>query len=326
MLKPAIPLDEDERLCTLNSLGLLDSPSDERFDRFTRIAGCLFNVPIALVSLIDYDRQWFKSYRGLSTTETARDISFCGHAILETTPLVIEDTHADPRFADNPLVTEEPHIRFYAGCPLQAPNGNKLGTLCIISNQPRCFTDEDKQMLVDLGILLEMEISQLHNLIIDSLTGLYNKLGFKNIADRSLMQSQKLHRPLAIIYLDLDGFLERCEEDDHLFGDKALLEFSELITQAFHGAPSIARIKNDIFTILIDTSMLEKIHQPMQRLVEAVSIRNKTLRRGYLLSFNMGVAKYDPNKHQSIDDVINDARKSMQENKRTKTRCVPGIG
>src|ERR1700748_847030 len=115
MLKaPSLP-NETERLDSLRSLCLLDTAPEERFDRVTRLACKLFGVPIALVSLVDQDRQWFKSAHGLDARETPRDISFCGHAIASAEPLIVEDTQKDSRFADNPLVLGEPHIRFYAG-------------------------------------------------------------------------------------------------------------------------------------------------------------------------------------------------------------------
>ena len=114
MLKSAIPLDEAKRLATLQALHILDTPPEERFDRLSRLAQRLFNVPIVLISLVDANRQWFKSRQGLSVSETPRDISFCSHAILHEDALVIPDTTLDPRFLDNPLVTGEPSIRFYA--------------------------------------------------------------------------------------------------------------------------------------------------------------------------------------------------------------------
>ncbi|MDO9199841.1 MAG: GAF domain-containing protein, partial [Hydrogenophaga sp.] len=132
MKPPDRPIDEKLRLQTLQSLHILNTHAEERFDRLTRMAKRIFGVPIALVSLVDANRQWFKSCIGLDASETPRDISFCGHAILGSEVFVIPDTAADPRFSDNPLVTGYPHIRFYAGCPLVAANGQKLGTLCVI--------------------------------------------------------------------------------------------------------------------------------------------------------------------------------------------------
>ena len=318
MQKPAIPIDEDERLKTLNSLGLLDTPPEQRFDRFTRIAQRLFNVPIALVSLVDFDRQWFKSCRGLSASETSRDISFCGHAIHESKPLVVEDACTDPRFADNPLVVSDPKIRFYAGYPVRAPNGKKIGTLCIIDYEPRHFSEEDRQLLTELGELLEEEVRALNDEVIDRLTGLANQRGFMHVAERTLKMHRDKDTPMAVIYLDIDTFQSINSKLGHTAGDKLLLEFSELILQAFHQAPSIARLDDDNFVVLVNHGMMGKIHQPMQQLVEAVAIRNKILQRGYRLSFSMGMTKYSST-HQSIEDLLNDARAAMLINKKSKT-------
>ena len=115
MDKPPIPYDEQSRLAALKSLGILDTPAEERFDRFTRLAQKLFNAPIAAISLVDDKRQWFKSMQGLEVEETERDIAFCAHAITDDEIFTVDDASTDPRFADNPLVTGDPNIRFYAG-------------------------------------------------------------------------------------------------------------------------------------------------------------------------------------------------------------------
>lgn len=143
MQPPATPRDERTRLETLRSLKLLDTSPSERFDRLTRIARRMFGVPISLVSLVDENRQWFKSRQGLDATETPRDISFCGHAILDDDIFIVPDATKDNRFVDNPLVTDNPNIRFYAGVPLRVSNGSKIGTLCIIDEKPREFSEED---------------------------------------------------------------------------------------------------------------------------------------------------------------------------------------
>jgi len=153
MKKPEIPVNEESRLRALRSISILDTPAEERFDRLTRLASRMFRMPVALVSLVDENRQWFKSSIGLNVSETARDISFCGHAILGEGIFIIEDTTKDDRFADNPLVLNEPHIRFYAGCPLRYLDGNKLGTLCLIDMQPRTLDGEELECLKDLAEL-----------------------------------------------------------------------------------------------------------------------------------------------------------------------------
>ena len=160
MLSPAQPPDEARRLEALRSLSVLDTETEERFDRITRTAVRLFGVPIALVSLVDECRQWFKSKQGLEVAETSRDISFCGHAILGTDALVVPDALKDSRFADNPLVTGPPHIRFYAGSPLRGPDGYNLGSLCLISPEPRGFDEDDRRQLRDLAAWVERELNQ----------------------------------------------------------------------------------------------------------------------------------------------------------------------
>ena len=158
MKKPDLPANEKERLETLYSLDILNTGIEERFDRLTRMAARVFNVPIALVSLVDEDRQFFKSRVGLDALQTSRDISFCGHAILGNETFVIDDATRDERFHDNPLVTGDPNIRFYAGVPLRHLNGHKLGTLCIIDQKPRSLDDEELETLTDLAAMTQSEI------------------------------------------------------------------------------------------------------------------------------------------------------------------------
>src|SRR5262249_36847107 len=159
LLTPPAPPDEAVRLETLYSLKILDTAPEERFDRITRVAARLFDVPVAMVSLIDANRQWFKSCQGLSVSETPRSISFCAHTILGDDVFYVADTKLDPRFADNPLVTGEPFVRFYAGYPIAAPNGAKLGTLCLADRKPRQMSKAELQLLRDLGMWVQTELS-----------------------------------------------------------------------------------------------------------------------------------------------------------------------
>lgn len=152
------PENEPVRIAALNALAILDTPAETRFDRLTRLAGLTFRAPIALVSLVDTDRQWFKSRCGLDTPEMPRSIAFCSHAVALREMLVIEDASIDPRFASNPLVMGEPHIRFYAGQPVYS-NAEPVGTLCILDTVPRCFDDVGRQTLRDLARLVEVELN-----------------------------------------------------------------------------------------------------------------------------------------------------------------------
>ena len=153
MVPAPIPTDEAERLSALRALMLLDTPPEERFDRLVRFAAEQVDTPIAMVSLVDGQRQWFKARVGLDDTESARDVSFCGHAILKEEVFVFEDARSAPRFEDNPLVVGEPHIRFYAGAPLSAPGGHRIGTLCVIDTVPRALSTLELSILEALRCL-----------------------------------------------------------------------------------------------------------------------------------------------------------------------------
>ncbi|MDP1540574.1 MAG: ATP-binding protein [Moraxellaceae bacterium] len=162
MIEPPCPANEAGRLQALRSLEVLDVPPEERFDRVTRLANKMFEVPIALVSLVDEDRQWFKSTVGLDATESPRSIYFCGHAILSDDVFVVEDALQDNRFFDNPAVTDEPFVRFYAGAPLRLTSGFVVGTLCIVAREPRHFTQQDRELLTELSELVVQELEDIH--------------------------------------------------------------------------------------------------------------------------------------------------------------------
>lgn len=221
MQEPTIPSNEALRLAALRSLNILDTPPEERFDRITRLAQRVFDVPIALVSLVDTNRQWFKSCQGLDVSETPRSISFCGHAILHDIPLVIPDASKDPRFADNPLVTSPPNIRFYAGQPLKAGDGSRIGTLCIIDRKPHQLTQSDLESLRDLAVMVEDELN-----IVD-----FNKAAI--IVRNSEI---RLHTILdniadAITTIDSDGIIETINQaGQNVFGYSA----AELVGRNFN--------------------------------------------------------------------------------------------
>jgi phosphoribosyl 1,2-cyclic phosphodiesterase len=151
--------NEEQRLAILHDLKILDTPPEERFDRITRLAASIFNAPMALISLVDRERQWFKSTYGLDARETSRETSFCSHAVASQEVLVVPDTFQDPRFSDNPLVTGAPRIRFYAGCPIFV-GANCIGTVCVLDNRPRQIDTDTVDLLHDLATLAEIELSK----------------------------------------------------------------------------------------------------------------------------------------------------------------------
>jgi GAF domain-containing protein len=156
-----IPTDEADRLADLSALNILDTPREPRFDRITDLAADVFEVPMVFVTLVDSDRQWFKSTCGLSHLDsTPRDVGFCAHAILEPEAMVIPNAAEDPRFADNPFVTGDFHLRFYAGVPLRGPQGKAIGALCLVDTQPHEFSATQLGRLKKFAALVEAEMQR----------------------------------------------------------------------------------------------------------------------------------------------------------------------
>lgn len=189
MKTPLTPLNEKERLQELISFALLDTAAEEVFDEITRYASEFIGCPIALISLIDSERQWFKSKVGLNADQTPRDVSFCGHAILQDDIFVVEDASKDERFSDNPLCLSDPHVIFYAGVPLKTEANIRIGTLCVIDSKPRTLTALQKQTLKFLGSQVVTLMKQRRQMI--ELAKI--KQNFEDIQNLTLSGSWRLH-------------------------------------------------------------------------------------------------------------------------------------
>jgi diguanylate cyclase (GGDEF)-like protein len=316
MLKPALPLNEAARLDALRSLNLLDTAPEERFDRLTRLAKRLFRVPIALVSLVDANRQWFKSCVGLTATETTREISFCGHAILGDDILLIADATQDERFHDNPLVLGEPHIRFYAGCPLVLPGGLKLGTLCLIDVEPRTLDADDLNLLRDLASMAEQELAALQLATTDELTRVPNRRGFFMLAQQALNLCKRLGKPASLLYLDMNRFKQINDRFGHAEGDAALRTFARVLKGTFRDSDVVGRLGGDEFAVLLTDAAREDGAAWLARLQDAVQALNRDAGRGYDLAFSVGHVAYDRERHASIEALLQDADASMYRHKR----------
>lgn len=159
MLVPAIPVDEEGRLAALYDLEILDSSPVEHLDQITKLACEEFEVAVSMITLVDRDRQWFKSVHGYDIRETSRDISFCAHTILQDGCLAVNDLSQDPRFMNNPFVSQPPHARFYAGCPIHDPSCFRIGAFCIVDLKPRPFDLADHAKLTELARIVEEQIA-----------------------------------------------------------------------------------------------------------------------------------------------------------------------
>lgn len=318
MQEPAIPVDEQERLSELRSLAILDTPPEERFDRVTRMARRLFDVPIALVSLVDENRQWFKSGFGLDVKETERRISFCAHAILNKKTLVIENTKQDKRFADNPLVTGSPHIRFYAGQPLSTLSGQTIGTLCIIDREHRTFDEDDIAMLSDLAGMVEREIIAVQLAISDELTHISNRRGFLALSKYSLDICKRQLFPATLIFFDLDKFKYVNDTHGHAEGDRVLKLFAQQMRESFRTSDLFARIGGDEFVALLTNVDAKGITCLIERFDTGLQAHCTELALPYTIGFSYGSVSYEPLKHSSIEDMLHEADKVMYESKKAK--------
>jgi len=310
LIKPDIRKEEQSRLYTLQSLNVLDTVPEERFDRLTRMAKRLFSVPIALVSLVDENRQWFKSCIGLGVSETSRDISFCGHTILGDGVFVIPNAIEDHRFADNPLVLNDPKIRFYAGCPLTV-NGYKLGTLCIIDTEPRSFDKEDIEILKDLASMAERELAAVQLATIDELTNISNRRGFMFLAQHSLNLCARQNIPTSLIFLNLDKFKFINDTMGHVEGDRALINFTSQMKNIFRESDIFARFGGDEFVALLTNISKRRAEKIVERMNQALNNYNKESSHGYDISFSHGIVEFNPVKHASLTELLADGDSLM---------------
>ena len=246
-----IPADEEQRLRDLQRLGLLDSPADPQLDRIVALACSVLGMPIALVSLVDRDRQWFLARRGLAATETPREMAFCAHAIADDRVLMVPDARDDARFAANPLVLAEPRIRFYAGAPLRSPEGHNLGTLCVIDREPRRLEPrqlQQLQLMADL-VMHDLELRRLSSLC--PVTGLVNRSTFFRIGQEELQQARRRGQPLALLTIDIDDFQQVNKRWGHAAGDRVLLDLCRAAATPLGPDDLFGRIGDEEFAVLL---------------------------------------------------------------------------
>ena len=312
----AKPDNEAERLEATLSLGLLDTPPEERFDRYTRFAQRLLEVPIAYVSFIGDDIQWFKSVQGLEIEQVPREQSFCSHTILTEEMMIVEDTIEDSRFRNNPFVVNPPYVRFYAGVKLNIREGICVGTFCVADIKPRYPSEEDMQLLKDLAHLLELEFHTQSIATTDELTGLSNRHGFRLIANHSIALCRRMDKAATLIVFDLDGFRYINGKYGHAEGDKVLRDIGQILLAEFRDSDVIGRIGGDEFCVLLTGTSTDNIEIPLKNLERALHEENINL--PYNISYTFGTVPLDPKRHQNIDDVLRDADTVMYQQKKAR--------
>jgi diguanylate cyclase (GGDEF)-like protein len=289
----------------------------------------LTGSPIALVCLVDAQRQWFKASVGIDVTETPRDHSFCAHAILDPTrPLVVRDAAADPRFADNPLVIGPPAIRFYAGVPLVTPEGAALGTLCVIDPQPRDLSERDHFILTRLAgcVMTTLELRRALVRVrqvatLDSLTGLPNRPALIDALARAIAQYEQDGAGFSLLYIDLDGFKSVNDREGHAVGDAVLCEVASALQSVARAEDFAARLGGDEFALLIAGAA--SCAAAAARLVMA-EVDERMRRDGWSVTVSVGAACFDT-APASVDEALATADALMYRAKSAgKNRLVCG--
>lgn len=329
MIRAKLPENETSRLAFLKQLGILDSPAEERFDRITRIACQALNVPIAAISLIDEDRQWFKSIQGLLVAETPRNIAFCAHAILEECPFVVSDALLDKRFSSNPLVTSEPGIRYYAGCPLDMGNGLRVGTLCAIDRVPKETTESHLQILSDLTDMVRSELqsmllSEAHQrlleqyneakraALVDPLTGLWNRAGGDALFHREWHNAIRGSNPITVASLDLDHFKSINDEHGHDVGDQALQHVANTITSLLRAHDIACRWGGEEFLIVVPGCGPRDAQTVLNRIVVALKSTPIPTATGTLtVTASMGATTAIPERSDLRDSMLKVADEAL---------------
>lgn len=272
MQKPAIPTKEYERILALKSLEILDTEDEAIFDKMTKLAATICDVPIALISLVDENRQWFKSKVGLGANETHRDISFCGHAINQKELFCIEDSTKDDRFKDNPLVTNDPNVIFYAGHPLICKDGSAIGTLCVIDNKPRTLSKLQVEQLMILSelVMTLIEKRKENALLKKQEVMIIHSSKMASLGEMASGIAHEINNPLSIIQANATLLMERMETE--VVAQEVVLKTltkinttSDRISKIIKGLRTVSRnADNDLFELV----SIEKLKQDTLSLCE----------------------------------------------------------
>lgn len=333
MQAPTKSINERSRIQNLKDLNILDTPITKYFERITRITKALFDVPIVAISLVDQERQWFKSIQGLDVCETSREVSFCGHAILQDDIFIINDALLDQRFADNPLVTHDPKIRFYAGYPIKSKYGNKIGTLCIIDNKPRNYTAKELGPLKDMAALVEDELlnqkryelqtellqdldeSERKNFT-DPLTRVLNRAGIEAILLNQLVLYRSQQKGFSLALIDIDDFKHINDTYGHLAGDQVLIQASKLLIDSLRDNDAFGRWGGEEFLMIIDLAEKKQLIGLMERLRKKLQETPICYKEHQIIvTITAGILLVNPTKNQSIPELVNLVDSGLYEGK-----------
>ena len=325
--------DEKRRMAALKRLKILETPLEERFERITRIVCKSMDVPISAVSLVDEDRQWFKSIQGINAPETPRSVAFCAHAILDDQALVVEDALEDERFHDNPLVTDDPSIRFYAGVPIEIEDNIRIGTLCAIDRKPREAKQEELDLLRDLADMVRAELttialSEAHAeliddlkeaeraALIDPLTRLWNRGGGEKLLEREWAAAERKEEKLHIALLDIDHFKEVNDIYGHDVGDEVIRSVAQTTIASLRSSDIVARWGGEEFLIIMPHCNPDDFEPALARVLKDIETNPLLTNDGIVkISASIGGFVVEDPKNISIKDALCQADKKLYQAK-----------
>ena len=321
------------KIANLHTLDLFYTPLEERFERITRLARRTLHVPVAAITLLNDEKQWFKSVAGWSVSELPREAGFCKYTVQQGDLLIISDTHQDPRCAKSPLVKAAPHFRAYAGFPLVDEHGSPGGTFCVFDTKPRLLSEADRQALVDLGSMAQREVlsdrlSAAHTALtaklsvarreamMDPLTRLWNRRGASVLLTSALVAADRDGTPLTLALLDLDNFKRINDTYGHQVGDEVLRKIAARLTSVIRAADIICRIGGDEFlVVMIDTeeATAARVADRIRRTVTETCVAT---REGPLpISLSVGCTVRAPHDKLPVDSLLERADKALLDSK-----------
>ncbi|NNC72248.1 MAG: sensor domain-containing diguanylate cyclase [Sphingomonadaceae bacterium] len=311
----AFKRDEAGRLSALMQLDVLDSATEQPFESIADLVRQVLKVPICAVSLVDVDRQWFKARRGLDVTETARDFSFCTHAINGTVPFIVADATKDPLFSNNPLVTGGPKIRSYAGIPLTTPDGYNIGTLCAIDIVPRKFSKDEISILASFAnvVVGEIELRQIAST--DVLTGILTRRAWIDCAEREVRRASACEMALSILIIDIDHFKAVNDRFGHPVGDQVIREIAHAVQEQLREFDWFGRFGGEEFVAALPDTNLTDASNIAEGIRAAISGMRLSCLGDQACTISIGVAKLGHNETR-LKSVLNRVDHALFQAKR----------
>lgn len=310
------PAADGHRLAALDRYDVLDTGREEAFDRIARLIKLTLGVEVGIVSLMDAHRQWYKAVDGFSTDEVPLQSAFCKHLLADPTPIVVPDATLDERFRDNPYVTGDPHVRFYAGAPLTTSDGFHIGSICAIDSTVRSFGPREKAILAELAhvAINELELRRLAST--DALTGVASRRAFKDEAGKFVALARRHRSALSCITLDLDHFKSINDRFGHPAGDKALKLAGEAISSCIRAGDFVGRIGGEEFAVFLAGATDREAETVAERIRETVASLRLEVDSGETIGMTVSIGGASSHMGHGLAGLLKQADHRLYEAKR----------